>query len=86
MNINAMSNFQKNTQKLSYIQSIAWTKYVKRKGSMTQNHSGRMIRNPIVSISDTAKYSQYFPVDFVVDVIMIIIVVVLYIQCEINLF
>ena len=53
-----------------YIQSIAWTKYVRRNGSITQNHSGRMIRNPIVSNKDTAKYSQYFPVDLVVDAII----------------
>ena len=36
-----------------------------------------MIKNPIVSNNDTAKYSQYFPVDLVVDAIVIIVVVIL---------
>lgn len=36
-----------------------------------------MIKNPIVSNNDTAKYSQYFFFDFVVDVIIVIVVDVL---------
>ena len=63
----------KKSSKIHYIQSIAWTKYVNKNGSITQNHSGRIIKNPIVSNRDTAKYNQYFPVDLVVDDIVVML-------------
>jgi hypothetical protein len=73
MSFNSKLRDLKKHSKIHYIQSIAWTKYVNKNGSITQNHSGRMIKNPIVSKRDTAKYNQYFTVDLVVDDIVVIL-------------
>jgi hypothetical protein len=52
-----------------YTQSIAPTKEVNRNGNITQNHSGKNIKNAIVSTSDTKNANQNFPVDVVSVVI-----------------
>lgn len=46
---------------LDYIQSFACTKYVKTKGSVTQNHSGRKIKKATHANTESPNNPQYFP-------------------------
>jgi hypothetical protein len=45
----------------NYIISTAFTKYVKRKGRVSQNHSGLKMRSPAQAAADTRVITQYKP-------------------------
>lgn len=53
----------------NYIHFFAFTKYVKKGGNITQNHSGLNTRNNAIPTNDKSVYIQYNPVDSDEDVI-----------------
>ena len=54
----------------TYAHLIAYTKEVKSDGNVTQNHSGKRIKNAIQAINEIKKPSQYFDVEFVSTLIV----------------
>jgi len=53
-------------------QRIAYTNEVKRNGSVTQNHSGRIIRKPMHTAREIKNASQYFEVEFVSTLMLLL--------------
>ena len=53
-----------------YIISTAFTKYVKRKGRVNQNHSGLKYSKPAQALAETMVINQYIPV-FLFSVLLI---------------
>lgn len=56
-----------------YTQSIAFTKAVNKNGNVTQNHSGRKIKNAIQATNETNVISQYVPAFCVLEAMLFMI-------------